>query len=287
MTTSAALTSPDPDLRHWVASQTGSTGAWTPIEGATTAQLWKLESADQTFVIKAFMNSSFVAEYPDCIEHAAEAMIHVGRHSSLAVPAVVAADPTGSIAGCPVLLMTMAQGAPMAAPTRRLFDRIIDVAEEIHAIPTDGFGWTHHRYNEPNSVFLPTWFSDRGLFAELAAQSASAISDEVFIHRDFHPGNLLFSGDQVTGVVDWDYACVGPSGEDYGRTWLNLANDFGERISRVFASRAARRLDSQWVAASWLDWLPFYDNADQVEQWGTAHERRRLEEVGRWITDLA
>jgi aminoglycoside phosphotransferase (APT) family kinase protein len=281
------MNGPDADLRNWVSSQLGSTGAWTSIEGATTAQLWKLEAADQTFVIKAFMNPSFVAEYPDCVEHAAQAMAHVEFHSTLAVPTVVAADPTGSIAGCPVLIMSTAIGEPMVVPTRRSFDRIIDIAEQIHAIPAGGFGWKHRRYNEQNRVFVPSWFVDPGLFAELAARSASAISDEVFIHRDFHPGNLLFSGDQVTGVVDWDYACVGPSGEDYGRTWLNLANDYGEQISRVFASRAARRLDPQWAAGSWLDWLPFYEDADRVEQWGTNVERLRLEEVGRWLTDLA
>jgi len=284
---STAVTGPNSDLRSWADRQAGSAGAWTAIEGATTAQLWKLELADQTFVIKAFVNPGFVAEYPDCVEHAVQAMAHVELHSTLAVPAVVAADPTGSIAGCPVMLMTMAQGSPMVVPTRRLFDRIIDVAEQIHVIPANGFGWTHHRYNEPTEVFAPSWFSDPGLFAELVARSAAAVSDEAFIHRDFHPGNLLISDDVVTGVVDWDYACVGPSGEDYGRTWLNLANDFGEQISRVFASRAARRLDPGWVAASWLDWLPFYENVGQVERWGTDAERRRLEEVGSWITDLA
>ena len=287
MTSSTAMTGPDSDLRNWVTSQANCTGTWTPIEGATTAQLWKLETAEQTYVIKAFTNPGFVAEYPDCVEHAASAMAHVQEYSELAAPTIVGADPSGDIAGCPVLMMTMARGAPIGAPTRKLFDRIIDVAEQIHAIPAAGFAWAHHRYNEPDCVFAPSWFSDPGLFAELAARSASAQSDEVFIHRDFHPGNLLVSDEAVTGIVDWDYACVGPSGEDYGRTWLNLANDYGERIGQVFASRAARRLDPHWVAASWLDWLPFYENADRVEQWGTPAERRRLEEVGRWITNLA
>ena len=197
------MSAPNPGLRNWVTSQIGSIEAWTPIDGATTAQLWKIEAADQTFVVKAFADLSFVAEHPDCVEHAAHAMAHVEAYSELAIPVVVAADPTGSIAGCPVLIMTMAHGEPMVAPTRRLFDRFIDVAEQIHAIPAEGFGWKHERYNEPNEVFAPSWFSDPGLFAELAARSAAAVNDEAFIHRDFHPGNLLISGDVVTGVVDY------------------------------------------------------------------------------------
>ncbi len=270
-------------LVAWGGRHLPSAHQWEPIPGATTAQLWRI---DGSFVVKAFTDPSFVAAYPDCVDHSVQAMARVATHTDLTIPAVVAADPTGESAGCPALIMTAVQGDPMDVPTRRIFDRIIDVAEQIHTIPPGDFGWAHHRYNEPKEVSMPSWFGDQGLFKELSDRSAAAFSDDVFIHRDFHPGNLLFAGDTVTGVVDWDYACVGPSGEDYGRTWLNLAADYGERISTVFASRAARRLDPQWVAAAWLDWLPFYEGDDEVEQWGTDAERVRFESVGRWITQL-
>ncbi len=278
------MTGPDRPLLAWGGLHLPNAEHWEPIPGATTAQLWRV---DRGFVVKAFTDRSFVATYPDCVEHAEQAMAHVAKHTELLIPAIVATDPTGEIAGCPALIMTVVDGNPLDVPTRRIFDRIIDVAEQIHTIPTGDFGWRHHRYNEPDDSFVPSWFSDGGLFAELSRRSAAAISDDVFIHRDFHPGNFLFAGESVTGVVDWDYACVGPSGEDYGRTWLNLAADYGERISAVFASRAARRLDPRWVAAAWLDWLPFYEGDDEVEQWGSDAERVRFESVGRWITELA
>ena len=33
--------------------------------------------------------------------------------------------------------------------------------------------------------------------------------EQVFIQRDFHPGNVLWSKGAVSGVVDWQAACVG------------------------------------------------------------------------------
>lgn len=35
-----------------------------------------------------------------------------------------------------------------------------------------------------------------------------------FIHRDYHPTNILWVDDKVSGVVDWVNACRGPAGID-------------------------------------------------------------------------
>lgn len=280
------MTLPDRSVLQWVGRSLPGLRRWDPIGGATTAALWKVSDGDGSWVVKVFANPAFVAEYPDCVDHAVASMQFVRANSDLRVPEVVDADSTGDLAGYPAILMTALGGVPLEVPTRRVFDRIIDVADQVHGLPAAGFKWHHHRYNDPTDTFAPDWFGDSGLFAELAARSAAAVSDEVFIHRDFHPGNLLFDGDLVVGTVDWDYACIGPSGEDFGRTWLNLAADYGQRISTVFASRAARRLDPAWVAATWLDWLGFYEGGETVRRWGTPEERLVFESVGRWAVGL-
>ena len=43
-----------------------------------------------------------------------------------------------------------------------------------------------------------------------------------FIHRDFHPGNLLWRRRRLTGVVDWESASVGPPDVDVGHCRLNF-----------------------------------------------------------------
>ena len=32
----------------------------------------------------------------------------------------------------------------------------------------------------------------------------------MLLHRDYHPGNVLFEGDAVSGVVDWVETSLGP-----------------------------------------------------------------------------
>jgi hypothetical protein len=48
-------------------------------------------------------------------------------------------------------------------------------------------------------------------------------SPMVFLHRDFHPGNLLWHKGELVGIVDWAFACRGPGAVDVAHTRANLA----------------------------------------------------------------
>jgi aminoglycoside phosphotransferase (APT) family kinase protein len=45
---------------------------------------------------------------------------------------------------------------------------------------------------------------------------------EVLVHRDFHPGNVLWRRGTVSGVVDWQAACTGPAVADVAHCRVNL-----------------------------------------------------------------
>jgi hypothetical protein len=47
-------------------------------------------------------------------------------------------------------------------------------------------------------------------------------AERVFIQRDFHPGNVLWMRGSVSGVVDWQAACLGPPTADVGHCRANL-----------------------------------------------------------------
>jgi Ser/Thr protein kinase RdoA (MazF antagonist) len=36
----------------------------------------------------------------------------------------------------------------------------------------------------------------------------------VLVHRDFHPGNVLWRQGRISGLVDWQAACAGPAVAD-------------------------------------------------------------------------
>lgn len=43
------------------------------------------------------------------------------------------------------------------------------------------------------------------------------------IHGDYQPGNVLFENGKMTGIIDWDLACLGPQNLDVG--WLMMMAD--------------------------------------------------------------
>ena len=49
--------------------------------------------------------------------------------------------------------------------------------------------------------------------------------DVGFIHRDFHPGNVLWKRRRLTGIVDWQAASIGPRSVDIGHCRANLMFD--------------------------------------------------------------
>lgn len=79
-----------------------------------------------------------------------------------------------------------------------------------------------------------------------AYREASAAVDEVgyasldsqVVHGDFHPGNLLFRGEEVAGVVDFDAARIEPA-----------VVDFANAIMQFSAVRGRARKVARWPAA--------------------------------------
>ncbi len=59
------------------------------------------------------------------------------------------------------------------------------------------------------------------------AQGPEPATERTFIHRDFHPGNLLWQRYRISGLVDWVDASYGPPGVDLGHCRVNCAILFG------------------------------------------------------------
>ncbi|WP_106495192.1 aminoglycoside phosphotransferase family protein [Lentibacillus sp. Marseille-P4043] len=96
---------------------------------------------------------------------------------------------------------------------------------KIHAVDADGFHWTYFTYNDIPSLEIPLWTNFPQAWKkviEIVKGSRPKVKD-CFIHRDYHPTNVLYRNGKVSGVVDWVNACRGPAGIDVGHCRLNLA----------------------------------------------------------------
>jgi Ser/Thr protein kinase RdoA (MazF antagonist) len=73
----------------------------------------------------------------------------------------------------------------------------------------------------------------------------------VLVHRDFHPGNILWSGSEVSAVIDWSSASVGAPEVDVAHCRVNLAVALGleaaDRFLAVYGQRTGRaEYDPYW-----------------------------------------
>jgi hypothetical protein len=82
---------------------------------------------------------------------------------------------------------------------------------------------------------------------------------ECFIHRDYHPSNVLWNNGAVSGVVDWVNGCRGPAGIDVAWCRHNLAILHGVRAADDFLAAYIR------CAGSDFEYDPYWDLMTLVE----------------------
>ena len=106
---------------------------------------------------------------------------------------------------------------------------IAELAVRIHAAPLSA-SWVSGRRTRRAPALPRPWsrHPDAWLTAYELWDGPAPASGRVFLHRDFHPGNLLWTDERITGVVDWVSACAGPPEEDIGHCRANLAIRHGQ-----------------------------------------------------------
>ncbi len=109
---------------------------------------------------------------------------------------------------------------------------------------------------------VPAWSTDDGLWraAIELVQGPAPAGDWCFIHRDYQPFNLLWTGATLTGVVDWVWSSYGPPDLDVAHCRLNLtvlySADYAARFLEHYQAVAGRRVEPWWDVAGLLVYLP-------------------------------
>ena len=172
----------------------------------------------------------------------------------LPTPQFLAADHTGAAAGTPAILMSLLPGRVEWSPpgAGNWLRRLAHLLPSIHAgAPPPGViapfaPYAQERYDPPGWARRPTvWERAVEIF-----HGPAPSGPEVFIHRDFHPGNVLWRGGKVTGVVDWQFASIGPPSADVGHCRGNLL---------PFGGDVADRFTAIWEDITGLTYHPWGD----------------------------
>jgi aminoglycoside phosphotransferase (APT) family kinase protein len=225
---------------------------------------------------------------PDPAAREARAL-RLAEAADVPTPVLLAVDPDGTGAGVPALLMTRLPGRVDWWPSDldRWLERLAGLLPRIHgtALPP---GATLPRFApyRQDSYRPPGWARYPRVWERAVEISLGPAPDlpAVLLHRDFHPGNVLWRRGRVSGVVDWLGACAGPAAADVAHCRVNLLA-MGAEVTERFTGRWERVAGAGYHP--WGDVVTIVGFLDDLrDDWGS--ERLLVEDMlTRAVTDLA
>jgi aminoglycoside phosphotransferase (APT) family kinase protein len=246
----------DEAVRAWIAQTTGAVQvrAVRSLSFGVTSSLTVVDADGRPLVLRRWDRPDVFDPGADEVRSEVRALEAAREILGAVVPEPIALDPTGRSAGCRAVLMTLVPGVPVV----RHVDvaRLVEPAVALHsaAVPPDLPPSQH--WFAAERLAVPSWTQVPQAWASVLeiVRGAEPTAPAVFLHRDYHPGNVLWSGGAISGIVDWAVACVGSAGVDVAHTRTNLAlvDGVDAAVRYLAAYRAlmpAYRHDGWWDAA--------------------------------------
>jgi aminoglycoside phosphotransferase (APT) family kinase protein len=201
------------------------------LPGATSSLLHTIEiesvAGRYRLVLRRFVDREWVGREPDVAVREAISLQHASR-AGLPAPELIAVDRDGTHCSVPATLVTRIGGSVVLEPTDRTswLRGLADSAARIHRVDAAGFRWKYRRYNDGQPLSVPGWSRQQEAWKKAIAvvEGSHPEYPETFVHRDYHPSNVLWHNGFVTGIIDWVNGCRGPAGIDVAWCRHNLAN---------------------------------------------------------------
>ena len=283
---------------EWAAEAWGRpVAAARPLTGGWTSTMQVLEAPDGARAVLRLMTKEPWRTHAEGLILREEAIQRQLAGTGMPAPTSLATDPTGAVAGEPAHLMSWLPGAlVLDRADDALLATLAAMLRTVHAHdPGTDRPRTYQSWAPEAKRVVPGWAADpavwRAAFAIL--DRAAPAYDGTFLHRDFHLGNVLWTGSRITGVVDWVETSWGPAGLDVAHCATYLALLHGpEAASRFVAAYGALDHDSQryWDVLDAVGYLP--DPTKVATPWRQAGRdvsdalaRTRLEEHLRRVLD--
>jgi aminoglycoside phosphotransferase (APT) family kinase protein len=247
-----------------------------------------LEVADRAgvvhrVVLRRWARPGWDEDDPDFTAAREAVILELLAPTPVPAPALVAADPDAAACDVPALLLSLLPGGPpdLGDALDRVVEGLAAALPPIHAVAVPGTGGAggpvpvpgYHRFYEPEQVAPPAWSARPGLWdrAFEVAFGPPPPHRPCFIHRDYHPGNTLWTGTRLAGVVDWIGGSWGPPSVDLGHMRLNLVWDLGPEAADRFlaAHHALTGFDHHpfWDVVAAVDCIPEHDAPGPPEPW--------------------
>jgi aminoglycoside phosphotransferase (APT) family kinase protein len=209
--------------------------------GSTTMHAIDAGDPPRRLVVRRFHDTGRLRTDPWYVPANEAAVLELLDDTEVPAPRLLAADSYGRICDVPALLTTRVPGRPAARPwdMDAFLIEMAQVLARIHEVPLEIALPPYTPYRDPaehGDRRPPEWSGSAELWERVFEAVSGPAPDTAggFIHRDFHPGQTVWSGDRLTGIVDWTTGCRGPYGIDVARMRINLAMDYGVEVAERF-----------------------------------------------------
>ncbi|TXS54176.1 alpha/beta fold hydrolase [Streptomyces sp. t39] len=231
--------------RTWVAEQLGHGRTVTDarlLSGGWSSQMRRLTVDDGTDLVqRTFVQPFFRRHGPGLLSREASVLALLAGQDGIPAPALVAVDATAEHCDHPTSLMSALPGRVRVdeGDLDRRLDLLAAQLVRIHAVLPDERPRAYQAWTSPDRVRAPG-----GRLWERAVdviRRSPPPYEGCFLHRDFHPGNVLFTGTgpglRITGVVDWVETSWGPADLDVAHCSTALALLHGPAYGLGFRER--------------------------------------------------
>lgn len=235
-----------------ILKQVGLSGIETEVLPGATSSL-VVRAGDS--VIRIHTNQNWLQQEQDLVAHEVFAL---GAAGPLA-PRVLNYQEAWIGEIPPWLQMTYVQGVVQLTPLDDLYvERLARTLVAIHRLPVPKTSYVYKPYSNTRDV--PTWATEIAAW-DWASATAPASSEQIrFIHRDFHPVNVLYDSREKYNVVDWVNACVGPIEADVAHCRLNLtlleSVEVADRFLKFYQAMSGLTYDRRWDLNAVFDFGP-------------------------------
>jgi aminoglycoside phosphotransferase (APT) family kinase protein len=263
-----------------------------PVGGGWDTALWRVESAGTRYAVRVFR----VDQAATC--HREVLAMTAAARGGVPVPEIHAETVWNDH---PVLLLSWVRGRP-------LLDEIRARPWRIHRLGVT-FGKMHariHRVPAPEAMREDhadwiTWMGpgEEALKQRLQEQS---LRWNALLHLDYHPLNVMFDGDRVTGVLDWANSRAGDPRADLARTIseLRLAPEPPHVRPHAVVRFLRRTLERAWrqgydeaagpfadleVFYAWAGVLMTHNFGAKMGNPGVWLDQHDLDRINRWAAE--
>lgn len=180
-----------------------------PLEGSTSSLVYnisfKTKRGQNEAVLRLFNNQQWLEKEPDIVRREIEAL-NFAFENKINSPKVLSVDLYREYCGYPAILMSKLPGSVILRPQHYeiWISGLVKTLSEIHLVKPQEFNFKYFTYNNLEALKIPPWSANQKHWQKLIdfTKSNKPQFKNCFIHRDYHPANVLWEDNNVSGIVD-------------------------------------------------------------------------------------